>query len=101
MNLPRLAWWIDGQFLPELSTFRSVVARRILPAFENIEDEAKEAGAEALNRLSSGAGPDDDFGSIAELAFDSQITQYELLSAAQQAMLNLIAVAMYHQFEQH
>lgn len=101
MSFPRLAWWIDGRFLPEVSTFRSVVARRILPAFENIEDEAKEARAEALNRLSSGAGPDDDFASIAEIAFDSEITRYELLSATQQAMINLIAVAMYHQFEQH
>lgn len=100
MSFPRLAWWIGGQFLPEVVTFRSVVARKILPAFENIDDDAKEAGAEALNRLSRGAGPDDDFASIGELAFDSEITQYELLSAAQQAMLNLIAVAMYHQFEQ-
>jgi hypothetical protein len=54
---------------------RSVVARKILPAFENIDDDAKDAGAEALNRLSRGAGPDDDFASIAELAFDSEITQ--------------------------
>lgn len=100
MSFPRLAWWIDGQFLPEVLTFRSVVARKILPAFESIDADAKEAGEQALERLSRGAGPDDDWASIAERAFDSQITQYELLSAAQQAMLNLIAVATYHQFEQ-
>ncbi len=101
MSFLGLAWWIDGQFVREVSTFRSVVTRRILPAFENIEDEAKEAGAEALKRLSSGAGPDDDYASIGERAFDSEISKYELLSAARQAVLNLIAVAIYHQFEQH
>ncbi len=50
--------------------------------------------------MSATAGPDADFTALAEAAKDAEIIHYQQMSEAHQGILNLIAVAIYYQFEQ-
>ncbi len=56
--------------------------------------------SQTLERISAHANADSDWGDLHERAYDAGITYYEQAVAARQAMLNLFAVAIYHQFEQ-
>jgi hypothetical protein len=80
---------------------RDIVSGKLLLAFDDVEEEAERVSGETLSRLSANAGRESDFGDLAESAFDAKITHYERLSDVRQGILNLIAVAIFHQFEQH
>ncbi len=96
----RLAWWIDGSFIPAVTALRDFVSTKLFPAFDGLDEEAKHVYSDALNRMLATAGPDPDFAALAEAAEDAEITHYQQMSEAHQGILNLIAVAIYHQFEQ-
>ncbi len=97
-----LAWWIEGQFLPAVMMLRDFISRNLLPAFGGVEEEVERVRSEARERLSVSADPDrDDWGDLSERAYDAGITYHEEAMGARQGVLNLFAVAIYHQFEQH
>ncbi len=96
----RLVWWIDGSFIPAVTLLRDFVSTKLLPAFDGLDEETERVLSDTLNRMSANAGPDTDFADLAEAADDARITYYQRMSDAHQGILNLIAVAIYHQFEQ-
>lgn len=96
----RLVWWIDGSFIPAVTALRDFVSTKLFPAFDGLDEEARHVYSNTLSRMSTIAGPEEDSAAHAEAAADAEITHYQQMSETHQAILNLIAVAIYHQFEQ-
>ena len=74
-----------------IEAFRDAALEKVVPAFENI---AKEAAATTNEKY---AGDDD---SVAEQAIEHYAECLETLSDVRQGMVNLLAVGLYHLFEQ-
>ena len=101
MTFLGFAWWIGGQFLPAVMMLRDFVSRNLLPAFGGVEEEVERVRSETLRLISTSADADhDDWGDLSERADDAGNTYHEEAMAARQGVLNLFAVAIYHQFEQ-
>ncbi len=98
--MDRLVWWIDGSFIPAVTTLRDFVTTKVFPAFDGLDEEVACVYSDTLQRMLATAGPDADHADLAEVAEDARITHYQRLSESHQGILNLIAVAIYHQFEQ-
>lgn len=74
---------------------------RMLPAFANIEAEAKTFQETEFERLGSmPATGNEDMGDMAEEAFDAALAHYEAMTSARQIMLNTMTIALHHLFEQ-
>ena len=100
MNLDRLVWWIDGSFIPSVTALRDFVSRKLFPAFDGLDEDAKRVYSDTLKRMIATAGPDTDFAALGQAAENAEITYYQQMSDAHQGILNLMAVAIHHQFEQ-
>lgn len=96
----RLVWWIDGSFIPAVSMLRDFVTTKVFPAFDGLDEQVERVYSETLQRMLATAGPDADHADLAEAAEDARITHYQRLSESHQGILNLMPVAIYHQFEQ-
>jgi len=103
--------WLDGRFWSSrferlfckpVALFVEVVERRLLPSFDNIEEEAEAVAKEAWESLMSYPGdPDEcDPGAFAEQAQQEGVDYYCSLDALRQAVLNQGAVTLRHMFEQ-
>lgn len=92
--------YIRAVTLPFFDTYVECVENKLLPAFGNVDEEASKHGEEEYERLSEWAGPDDDPAQVAEWAQDNALRHYETLRDIQQGLLNLLAAALYHQWEQ-
>jgi len=92
---------IRRDFAPQLRGVTDVLSRRLIPAFDSIDDEA-DGVAEAAweDFMSSAGGEDDDPGDFAEAATDAGVSHYILLNGLRQGMMNLFAAALFHAFEQ-
>lgn len=91
---------IPTLFLPELAAFRDAIFTRMLPTFDSIESEAEQIEAEAFARLSAAADEYTDGAHLAEAALDAGLQHLGLMSGTRQAILNVLAVAIAHLFEQ-
>ncbi len=91
---------IPSMFLPELAALRETVFARILPAFDGLESEAEAIQREALEQLNAKATEYSDGADLAEAAFEAGLEHYTLMTGAQQTMLNALAIALSHLFEQ-
>ena len=100
-NNPYWANYIREVFTPEVTAFADCFVSKILPAFENLDDEAEKMGQEEFTRLGAIANADAfDMGDIAEMAQDRAISHYLLMKGMLQGIINLFAVGLYHMFEQ-
>jgi hypothetical protein len=93
--------YIREGFIPEINAFADCLMSKILPAFENLNDEAEKIEQEELTRLGAIANPDSfDMGDIAEMARDRAVSHYLLMTGMFQGIINLFTTGLYHMFEQ-
>ena len=120
--VPNAKFWTDyfRQAIRELQGFRAGALEKVVPAFEGIAEDAARAAEEEYERLGSliaedaaraaeeyerlglSAIPDAliDMSDVADMAKDHGITVYETMSGVRQGVLNVLAVGLYHLFEQ-
>ena len=101
-NGPYLAARIRQSVLPSLRTFSKVVTRDVLSGFEGLERRADAVSEAEYARLGSCSGSSDDenFGQAAEAAYEAGIDFYLMMSEFRQGTVNLLAVGLFHLFEQ-
>lgn len=87
-------------FLPQLASLRETIFTRVLTAFDGLEAEADEIQRGTLERLEATANEYSDGADIAEAAFDAGLEHYALITGARQTVINALAVALSHLFEQ-
>jgi len=93
--------FIRNQFIHQATMFVENLETRILPTFNNIENEAKKVEEQEWDRLcSSCASPDIDPADLAEKAHDAGLNYYTMVSGVKQTLLNVSATSLYHLFEQ-
>ena len=81
--------------------FRAGVLEKVAPAFEGIAEDAERAADAEFERLGSMPYDDQtDMSDVAEMANDHGIAYYETMSGVRQGVLNVLAVGLYHLFEQ-
>lgn len=93
--------YFQAEFVPQIKAIADILEKRVLPAFENIEEESKRISEETWERFMSMPGTgDEDPANFAEDAEQAGVSHYLLFDGIRQGMLNLFAVALYHAFEQ-
>ena len=101
--VPNAEFWTDyfRQAIRELQGFRAGALEKVVPAFEGIAEDAERAAEEEYERLGSMPyGNQIDMSDVADMAKDHGITVYETMSGVRQGVLNVLAVGLYHLFEQ-
>ena len=85
----------------ELQGFRAGVLEKVVPAFKGISAEAEMAAEAEFERLRSMPYDDRiDMGDAAHMAQDRAIAVYTTMAGVRQGVLNVMAVGLYHLFEQ-
>jgi hypothetical protein len=94
--------YIRTIFIGQIDALESVGIDRILAGFSTAEAEALEVANDAFARMGGepSDGGDADMADIAEIANDEGLAHYEMLKSVEQAIINLLAAAMYHLYEQ-
>ena len=102
--VPNAKFWTVyfRQAIRELQGFRAGALEKVVPAFEGIAEDAERAAEAEYERLESMLSYDDqiDISDVADMAKDHGITVYETMSGVRQGVLNVLAVGLYHLFEQ-
>jgi hypothetical protein len=91
---------IRGAFVPEIEAYVDALARRLLPTFAAISEEADKVESDAYERLSSRASEDADPADLAQQAFDESLEYYMRMDDLKQGIINLFAAGLYHAFVQ-
>ena len=102
-TMPNAPYWVrfsQTVFCNQIAVLREVIEKRLLPTFAPIEKEADVISKETWHRLDAAAGPDCDPGVGAEASQDASVRHYLAMRDAQQGLLNLFSVALYHMVEQ-
>jgi hypothetical protein len=86
--------------IKELSLYSQVFQERIVPAFNTLDEEAKEIQQEAYAQSAASAGPDADAGCAAEDAYHEGVDFFLATDAVRQGVFNLTVAGLYHLFEQ-
>lgn len=101
------SYW-DSHFrnavLPEVRMYAQVIEKRLLPVFDRAEQEADAvANADFDESMSAPADETSNFdpADAADQAFEKGLLHYQLLEGVRQSLLNIAAVHLHHQFEQH
>ena len=93
--------FIRNQLLRQVTMFVENVENRILPTFDDIENEAEKVENDELDKLcSSCASSDTDPADLAERAHDAGLDYFMIVSGIKQSLLNISAAILYHLFEQ-
>lgn len=103
--MPGYEFWADyfrTVFTPQVDAFANALSRRVLPSFDNLDEEGRRIEEEEYQRLCalSGYGAEPDLASLAERARDVAITYYVTMHEIVQGIVNLFAVGLWHLFEQ-
>ena len=102
--IPNARFWTDyfRQAIRELKGFHAGALEKVVPAFDGIAEDAERATEEEYERLGSMRAYDDqiDMSDVADMAMDHGRTVYETMSGVRQGVLNVLAVGLYHLFEQ-
>lgn len=89
------------KFAPELSAIADTLTKRVLPAFDRIDEEAEAKADKAWGDFMSSPGSEDDeHADFADAADEVGVSHYLLLDGVRQGMINLFGAALYHAFEQ-
>jgi hypothetical protein len=93
--------FIQNQLIRQVTMFVENIQTRLLPTFDDIENEANKVEEQEWNKLcSSYASPDIDPANLAEKAHDAGLDYYMMVSGVKQSLLNVTAITLYHLFEQ-
>ena len=101
--VPNTWLWTDycQQVIRALQGFRAGALEKVVPAFKGIADDAEMAAEAEYERLGSMPYDDQiDMSDVAEMAQDHGIAVYQTMSGVRQGVLNVLAVGLYHLFEQ-
>lgn len=86
--------------LGRIDAIAQTINNRLLPTFDAIENEAREAGKRKLRDLSINFNPDFmDEGSVFDQAHDEEIYHYHLHSEMRKEFINSSATWLFHLFE--
>lgn len=85
---------------PQLEAYADDGVARLLGAFAGIEEEADDVAQSAFEAYGRGAG-EGDMGDLAQSAEEQGIAYYQTLAELKQGVTNLLAIGLYHLFEQH
>lgn len=96
MHPIRLVSYIKSTYIPQLNAQVEALERRLLPTFDDIDQEATRVRDETLLAL-EGFGSSEGHG---EIAFAKGLEHYEMLSGIRQGLINMFASGLYHLFEQ-
>ena len=89
------------EFVPQLGAVSEALEKRMLPAFDGIDEEAHAVTEKAWNDfMAMPATGDEDPSDFVEPAQQAGVAHYMLLDGVRQGMINLFAAALYHVFEQ-
>ena len=88
------------KFVKEVATLEEVLQKRILPTFQDLNEEAERVSTEKYKELNEHANEYNDASEIAEQAYFTEVDYYIYLDNARQSIINMFAVAFYHLFEQ-
>lgn len=84
-----------------MDVLEKVIFEKLLPPFDNIDAESHIVEEKEWNRLGELPGTgDEDPATLAEVAGDAGLAYYEAMMASRQTILNTMAAALYHLFEQ-
>ena len=86
------------QAIRELQGFRFGALEKVVPAFQGIAEDAERAIEAEYEGLGSMTAYDAQI--VADMAMEHRITVYETMFGVRQGVLNLLAVGLYHLFEQ-
>lgn len=93
--------FIRNQFIHQVTIFVENIENRLLPTFDDIENEAEKVTEQEWDKLCSSCfSPDIDPSDLAEKARDAGVDHYMMLSGVKQALLNVSVTTLYHLFEQ-
>ena len=97
-----LAHNIPRSYIPPVKAYRTAALEKVLPVFDNLEQEADEVAEAEFKRLGAMPASDDhyDLGDLAEQAELHGIEYGETMFAIRQSVLNVLAAGLYHLFEQ-
>jgi hypothetical protein len=90
-------------FVPSLEFYRRIVMERFLPSLsdEAITEESNQVEREAFEHMGGSVSPEDyDPADFFQSAFDESLEFYELMNDTRQGLINGLAAALYHLFEQ-
>ncbi|MCY3934207.1 MAG: hypothetical protein OXH70_21095 [Acidobacteria bacterium] len=95
-NIPRL-------YLPPVEAYRAAALTKVLPIFDDLEQEADAVAEAEFERLCTQPATPDFHGGLSDLA--ERATEYgqeygETMFAIRQSVLNLLAAGLHHLFEQ-
>lgn len=83
---------IDGIYIRDIKLFSQSLSERVLPSFENIEEEAKQLNEDLYNNALTQHDLD--------VAFEKSADWFISMSKIRQSLINLHAVGLRHLFEQ-
>ena len=103
MRTFNIGFWepfVRSQFIRTVELFVEAVEKRLLPAFDSVNDEAELVRRKIWEKTNSSAGEDADFAALAERADEAGVDYYQRMVGVKQGLLNIVATALYHLFEQ-
>jgi hypothetical protein len=99
-----LVWWcrsIERTFLPAADLGIHWLTERILPTFDDLQNDADEYANRRTEESAPYADPESyDPADAAATWWDFGVEFYSMASDLRQALLNMFAATLFHQFEQ-
>ena len=94
---------IGGRLVGPIIAFREYIFRDVLPAFNNIDERARQVAEDYYNSVGSQPASEYeeiDMSDVAEAAQDQSVDWYDMMTSLRQTMLNLLAAGLFHLIEQ-
>lgn len=103
MRLKIIFWedYFNKLFPKQITQFVNVFTNRLVPLFENINDESDFVAEKEYERLNEVFNPEYvDISEILDEANNIGFGYYQMMHSVRQALINIAAIALYHMFEQ-
>jgi hypothetical protein len=96
------AWHFRHAFIVALRAFRRGVSEKVVPAFDNLAQEADDLANAEYERLGSIPAYDDSFdmSDVADWANNAAIDYYQTMRDVRQGVVNVLAIGLHHLLEQ-
>jgi hypothetical protein len=99
-NLHLWSHHIRNVFLYEIDLFANCLVDKVIPAFENLEEESEKVADREYEVRASSFNSNKGLDEVAEEAKDEAINYYVTMKNVLQGIINMFAVGLYHIFEQ-
>jgi len=93
--------YIRSHFIRQIDLYAAVLRDRLLPAFDNLNEEAQKIEDAAYERLYSRSSSEDpDIALLGQMATEEAADYLGMMEKMKQAQINLQTLGLYHLFEQ-